>query len=142
MLAHSFCAVRWKLWRRCGKVFAAMSLLPKEKLAYVRRHSLCLGQRRNLFQIIAQDNPVQLSTIRPTPELFVPSCVVISLAQPWLVVIVHGVNIENTSLLGVNGSRNNRNYRGQKVSVQVTLSGEVRFDQKCTRMYRGHRCSH
>ena len=136
MSAHLFCAVQWKLLRHCGSVF-----VPKrEKFTHVRRHTLCLGQRYNLFRIISHNNSIQHTKYVPFLIFFVPACLVIGLTQPWFIVVIHGVNVENTSWCQQRRKRQKLSVSG--VSVWLTPSEEVRFDRPCTRIYRGHRCSH
>ena len=71
--------------------------------------------------------PIQHTTVRSALELFVPACLVIGPTQPWFIVVIHGVNVESTSLLGVNSGESGQKLSVSKVSVWLTPSEEVRF---------------
>ena len=101
--------------RQRGNVF-----VPKREIhACSLAHSLPLPVIRLVSDNLTKQFHTAYHTVRSALEIFVPACPVIGLTQPWFVVVIHGMIIENTSLLSVNSGGSCQRVKG------VCLAGSV-----------------
>ena len=87
----------------------------------VHAHSVCTAcsikcvwsvQDLHVEKVLAsQNNSVQHTAIRSSLELFVQTCPVIGFARPRLVIVIHGMNVENTCLLDIDSDGSCRSQR-------------------------------